>query len=207
MSPNQRKTLGFGTSVVALVLALASVASACIVWKGKLTVDPAPTGRTNGNTVIGKETQQHAYCAGGEPTTAATAKNGESITYTVAATASGDPCYSTTNKLSANTTYEVRILNESGNGTRYTGWPYTRSSSTSTWVWTSGSGCYNGGTWGDLQGTFTTNASSGGSLTANLNLASNNINGTNDASEVCVGRSVNPGSNAGIFAPLQVVSV
>lgn len=203
-----RKTVVFSAISAAAVLCTASAAFACITLAGKITVTP-PAGRTASNQIIADNSASMTYCTGHGLTTPATAKNGESITYTLRPTVSGDPCFSSTNHLNGSTSYEVRInnTNNNGNGTQF---PWTKSGTT--WSFTANSGCYFGSTpTGDLQGTFTTTAS-GSSLNTSdpaftLSLANNNINGASDASLVCVGASTSPGSNPGAFSALQVVSV
>lgn len=208
MTPKRRKKLIFGTTVVAVGLALSSVASACIVQKGKLTVsvDPTGSGRADGDTVIGAGTS-HGWCQ--KATNSAAAFEGDAIDYVVAPTVSGDCNFSTTNRL-ANGTYEVRVYNPDGVGTGDE-YPYRNDTGSGKWEFTDGTGCYRFDIRrGDVQGEMTISSGAGSLLNDALDLPSTppNRNGTNDASLVCVApTNGNPNNAPGIFSPLRVLTV
>ncbi len=170
--------------------------------EGKLTV----TGATAGDTVIGAGTT-HGWCK--KANTAATAAEGNNVTYVVAPTVSGDCNFSTTNKL-ANGTYEVRVHNPDNtdpldNSKKY---PYLKPAGE--WEFQSGTGCYaTTPRRGIVQSTFTVSGGSGSLTNDPLDLGGKpNFNGTNDASLVCVAPSGGNTSGApGIFSPLRVVAI
>lgn len=82
-----RKSSTFFAVILAALLAMISVAAACVTFKGDMTV----AGSTQtGNTVTGSG-GQHAYCPGGGATTAAAGTAGSSATVSVAPASACNP--------------------------------------------------------------------------------------------------------------------
>lgn len=197
-----RRKMTFMFTVMAVVLGTASIASACITQKGKFTVSVSETGsgRADGDTVIGNGSN-HGWCQ--KAATSAAADVGDTLTYSVRPTVSGDCNYSLTNRL-ANGTYEVRVNNQEPD-------PYLLQSGL--WEFQSGTGCYRNlpTVYGEQQGTMTVTSGSGDLNNDVLSLTGTpNYNGTSDASLVCVGlldSNGKPTSNPGIFSPLRIINI
>lgn len=117
MHRNIRKTTTFAAVAVAAVLATASVAFACVTFKGKMVVD----GHDGDTTVVGHGTA-HAYCSTGRPATAAAGHLGDQIQITVSPQSCPTGGGSLHDRL-PNGTYEVRYNNRTSyvfDGTAYT---------------------------------------------------------------------------------------
>lgn len=191
----------FGLGTIAAFLAVASVAYACIPFKGSLKIT-TPAGRVTGTTVIGDGTAtNHSYCSTGVPTVAGTAQGGDSITVDVAPAA----CAGTTYQLPDATDYSVILNNTAGASAPFT-YDGTR------WNFVAGTGCFASPTpSGNItykNGNFTVASGIGTAtftLTSPLNTANTTgtpVNGS-DASGLCVGKS----GGSGIFAPLRILAI
>lgn len=206
-----RKKLTFAFSVVAAILATASVAYACIPFKGKLTVT-VPAGRTQGSTVVGDgSTTNLQYCASpdGRASVAGTAGGGDQITVTVAAATSTDCTTPGASQLTAATNYSVRMNNADGATTA----PFTFDATANKWVIQAGTGCFKSPTPSTVitidNGTFTVGSNGAGSEAYTLP-PMNTTNGPGRASSLCVGKPADSATGylgEGIFAPLQIVAL
>ncbi len=192
-----RKRLAFGFTVVAAMLALASVAYACTTFKGKLQVT---TGSTS-SSAIGNGTGM-GYCSG-SPTGGATVARGANRSITVAV--SPQACGSTTYQLSDRSgtgAYYVNFINWGKCGilltTDCTGF---KIDNTGKYTW-----------WYDCMGTASTGYAknlgrmdvSSGSGSRTYTIASTMMtraNGPSDASGICVSDS---GENEGNQAPIAI---
>lgn len=176
-----RKTLVIVTGVMAVFLALASVAYACVIFKGDLQIT-SPSG--SGNKVTG-DGAAHGYCPGGGATTAAKAKTGDTVTVQIGPATQCKVVPS--NKLDA-VAQEVRIRNISA----YVGVDGTQ------WSMIQGMGCWAGSS--TQVGSVTPDPSGNGNTSFTMASLTANLAGT--ASNLCVGKAV---LNAGIMAPLVVL--
>lgn len=182
-------------ALTAVAMIPASIAYACITFKGTLTVTNN-SGRTSGNKVVADPRASHSYCTA--PTTAAQVRNGDSLTVTVGAT--GTTSCSTNTQLSTST-QKVWIYS---NTTTY---PFTQSGGV--WSLTNGSGCF--ANYPTIQGTvqnggtgFNPDASGNGSLTFTVSgFTGHGVDPAGDAQELCVGNAAT--GTEGIFAPVQFV--
>lgn len=121
-----RRGIVFAFTTGAALLASASMAVACVTFKGKMVVD----GNDGDTTVVGKG-NSHGYCTTGRPTTAAAGQLADSITATVSPGTCGDGGALANHQL-PDKTYQVRFNNIKA----YTfGGTY--------WTMISGAGCFN----------------------------------------------------------------
>ncbi|HVE47001.1 MAG TPA: hypothetical protein VNA57_09690 [Acidimicrobiales bacterium] len=205
MNRNIRKSSTFAAVTVAAFLATASVAFACVTFKGKVEV----IGQDGSTTAVGSG-NQHAYCSTGRPATAAAGHPGQNITIKVSPQACNDPGAGGTSldRLPLGT-YEVRYNNRSSyafDGTSYVMVPL--------------SGCFfpaNEPTTSKI-GTFNIPDGSGtATWTGPLNpvnpagVPAYSVPGT--ASNICVGNPVGPidpldtGGPPGILAPFELLAI
>lgn len=182
-------------AALAALVMTASVAVACVAFKGDLTVT-SPGG--NGNTVTGANNGGMSYCSNGHPTTAALAGRGTSITVTVAP-GSASLCATASNKLSARN-HSV-ILNNAKTDSAV---PFKYDSVLGRWVFQSGTGCFLNPPGNISLSTSYAVNSSGNGLASYTLPALNRIDPTNMASALCVGTG---STDEGIFAPVRVTSI
>lgn len=159
MSQHHSKTTAFAFTVVAAFLATASVAFACVTFKGTMAVD----GHDE-DTIVTGTGNQHAYCSNGYPKTAAAGHLADSITISVSPGTCNDAGALLNHKLDP-ATYEVRYNNRPS----YAGFD-TTASVDGRWTMVPLSGCFfgpNASTTTTL-GTFTVGTSGSATWTGTL---------------------------------------
>lgn len=196
-------------TVAAGLLILVAAAYGCVPQRGSIVVE-GPTGGPS-STIVGDgdSTTRHfnSWCE--QPTDAAYAADGDTVTFTIDAVQEGDVslnCPEADNELPNDTTY-IYLENDD---------VYDWNDSAGYWDFTAGDGvgCYHDNANPILQGSFTYN---GGKQTESFTLSATTENTHDDdfvaepgedASVLCVGENVSKGSDAvSIFAPLVVTNV
>lgn len=178
--PRNRKTLVTVTGVIAVFLAVASVAYACVIFKGDLQIK-SPSG--NGNKVTG-DGAAHGYCPGGGATTAAKGATGDTITVEVAP---ASQCKVVPSNKLGDGIRQIRIRNTNA----YVGADGLQ------WSMIQGMGC-----WGGASTFIKDTTIAGGSVTDSFPLPSFTSNVVGTASNLCVGSGV---LNEGIMAPMVIL--
>lgn len=183
-----RKTLVTVTGVIAVFLALASVAYACVIFKGDLQISSSRPN-SNGNKVTGLG-GGHGYCPGGEATTSAKASTSNTLTVTVSpADICVSPVPSDPNQL-ADGNLKIMLRNAPA----YVGVDGTQ------WTMIQGMGCFAGPSTqvGNI------GVTNGSGIASNVSLSGKGFvpNAAGTASNLCVGTDV---AGKGIMAPLVVV--
>jgi hypothetical protein len=192
----RRARVAVGITVVGVVLAVASVAYACVPQRGDLVVT-APG--QNSNLITGDGSGDSLqWCSGREPTLQAQAGAGDEITVDV------DPataCTSSTNQLKEGIN-EIWVHHPADGA-------FTYDPTAGHWKVKVGEGCfYQGSTQGVQQGEMTvTNGS--GLESFNLNLAGQEegVSDPGEAAALCIGDPKNAPDTVGIFSPLEVTSL
>lgn len=198
MNRNIRKSSTFAAVTVAAFLATASVAFACVTFKGQMTVD----GNDRDTWVKGTG-NSHGYCSDGRPTTAAAGGVAENLTLRVSKADCNDPGASGTgHKLDAGT-YQVRYNSASS---------YTFDGTY--WNMIGGTGCFRPGNSFTLLGTFTVNSNGDGAWTGPMtgvplgDPTVDQVANPDIVGNLCVGDPAGPsgaGGPPGLLAPFELV--
>lgn len=144
MSKSTRKGLLLMTAVMAGVMTMTSAAYACVIYRGKMTVSVTANGSS---TTVQGAGYAHAYCTGGEPTSAAGGQANARVTVdTDVATGSCSnyihPTLGTQSNQLPPGVYEVRF-NQGALVNGVSTWgakSYTEGASS--WTMTPGTGCF-----------------------------------------------------------------
>lgn len=207
MSRLQRKLLVGGFVATAAVMAVATVGYACVPFKGDGQVnvsDPNGGGGTpqNSGTTTGDGTATNMRFCGNTVTpgftTAAEGQADGGDVITVSVNTASSPCAGINNKLSQGL-HSVVLNNSSTDGDV----PFTMIGG-STWSMRAGKGCFTSPAPSGniiLDTAFSVNGSGVGTKTYTLG-SMNRVDGTNQASLLCVGQG---GANAqGTFVPMKI---
>jgi hypothetical protein len=192
----RRARVAVGITVVGVVLAVASVAYACVPQRGDLVVT-APG--QNSNLITGDGSGDSLqWCSGREPTQEAAAGAGDEITVDV------DPataCTSSTNQLKDGTN-QIWVHHPLGGA-------FTFDSTAGHWKVKVGEGCFfDGKTQGVQQDEITvTNGSGLESFPLQLGNEGGGVSDPGEAAALCIGDPQNAPDTVGIFSPLEVTSL
>jgi len=189
-----RKGILFGFATGALVLGPASIAFACVIFVGSLTVD----GHDGDTTVVGKG-NAHDYCTTGRPTTAAAGHVGDTVSLAYGPGSCADSG-TLTSYSPPDGVYEVRYNN--ADAYNVVG---------GTWTLVNGTGCFNSANarTTTLLGAFTVSGGSGAWTGTIVTAGTPAPLGLGDAHNFCVGAPTLevPGGDPGMLAPFRLLPV